>query len=258
MLKLSDIEAQYSEAERGLKHNLLREYLQYKILELLFNSAIGRQLVFLGGTAIRIAYHGQRFSEDLDFDNFGLEDHAFRQVADSVKESLKQEGLQADIQTLIENKTFHYKIKFPAILFGASRSGHPQEKILIKVDTEPQEFAYQPRRILINKFDVFTEIYVTPPDILLSQKITAIFKRIRPQGRDFYDLVFLRSLAKPNFDFLALKLNITNSSTLKKALLEKIETVDLPQLAKDVNPFVFSKQALQRIIKFEAFVKEIL
>lgn len=258
MLKLSDIEAQYPEAERGLKYNLLREYLQYKILELLFNSAMGHQLAFLGGTAIRIAYKGQRFSEDLDFDNFDLKDHVFRDSAASIKESLKQEGLQAEIQTLIENKTFHYKIKFPAILFGEPLSGHPQEKILIKIDTEPQGFVYQPRRILLNKFDVFTEVYVTPPDILLSQKITAIFKRTRPQGRDFYDLVFLRSLTKPNFDFLTFKLNITNSDILKKALLEKIKVVNLQQLAKDVEPFVFSKQALQRIIKFETFVKEML
>jgi len=85
MLSLVNIEKYYSPRERPFKRNILREYLQYKILEIIFNSETGRSLAFLGGTALRILYNSNRFSEDLDFDNFGLTEAEFAALAGEVK-----------------------------------------------------------------------------------------------------------------------------------------------------------------------------
>ena len=74
MLTLEQIEQQYPENLRGFKRSLLREYLQYKILEIIFASEYATKLVFIGGTALRIVHDNSRFSEDVDFDNFGLTD----------------------------------------------------------------------------------------------------------------------------------------------------------------------------------------
>src|SRR3989338_1164005 len=92
MLSLANIEKYYSENERPFKRNILREYLQYKILEIVFNSKIGQQLAFLGGTALRILYNNSRFSEDLDFDNFGLTSEQFVSLADEIKKGLELQG----------------------------------------------------------------------------------------------------------------------------------------------------------------------
>jgi predicted nucleotidyltransferase component of viral defense system len=43
-----------------------------KSLTQCINREGSENLSFIGGTAIRIVYGSQRFSEDLDFDNFGL------------------------------------------------------------------------------------------------------------------------------------------------------------------------------------------
>ena len=47
--------------------NELREYLQHVILRKMFELNMNRELVFHGGTALRIIHGLDRFSEDLDF-----------------------------------------------------------------------------------------------------------------------------------------------------------------------------------------------
>ncbi|MDD5441729.1 MAG: nucleotidyl transferase AbiEii/AbiGii toxin family protein, partial [Candidatus Omnitrophica bacterium] len=78
MLDISQIESFYPDYLRPFKKNILREYVQYKILNLIFQSKFGNSLVFMGGTAIHILYGNTRFSEDLDFDSFGLKQSQFK------------------------------------------------------------------------------------------------------------------------------------------------------------------------------------
>ena len=256
MLNLEDLESYYPVNLRSFKKNILREYLQFKILEIIFDSSIGSKLSFVGGTALRIAYNTQRFSEDLDFDNFNLSKEEFKKVANEVKYKLELEGYKVDIQSLTEKKAFHYKIKIPDLLFQSKLSAHANEKILIKVDTEPQGFQYSPDKKFLNKFDVTTHINVTPSDILLSQKINAVFNRKRTQGRDLYDIVFLSSLTKPNYEFLDLKLNIKSKEKLKEKLLLKCKELDLKKLARDVEPLIFASKDVKKIILFRDFIRE--
>ena len=46
---------------------VVREYWEFIILKGLFESPMGRFLIFKGGTALRLTYNSPRFSEDLDF-----------------------------------------------------------------------------------------------------------------------------------------------------------------------------------------------
>src|SRR4030042_3319359 len=46
---------------------VVREYWELIVLKGLFESPIGRFLIFKGGTALRLTYNAPRFSEDLDF-----------------------------------------------------------------------------------------------------------------------------------------------------------------------------------------------
>jgi hypothetical protein len=51
-----EIEAYYPENLRPFKRSLMREYIQYKILEIIFGSNQAEKLSFLGGTAIRMLH----------------------------------------------------------------------------------------------------------------------------------------------------------------------------------------------------------
>ncbi|MBU0579152.1 nucleotidyl transferase AbiEii/AbiGii toxin family protein [Patescibacteria group bacterium] len=51
--------------------NLLKESLQYYVLNYVYNSAYAEQLLFKGGTCLRFCFDLPRLSEDLDFDIVG-------------------------------------------------------------------------------------------------------------------------------------------------------------------------------------------
>ncbi|MFH1661731.1 MAG: nucleotidyl transferase AbiEii/AbiGii toxin family protein [Candidatus Falkowbacteria bacterium] len=255
MLTLDKIEQNYPENLRPFKKNILREYLQYKILEIIFNSRIALKLSFLGGTALRILYDNARFSEDLDFDNFGMTKQDFSFLSDEIKNGLQGQGYIVEIKNVFKG-AYRCNIRLPKILFDNKLSNLQEEKILIQVDTAPHNFSYTPDKKMLNKFDVFTQILATPRDILLSQKIYAVFNRKRAKGRDFFDIVFLLSQTKPNYDYLQKKLNISNEKELKKQLLSKIKVFDFNNLVKDVEVFLFNPKDSKKIKMFVEFFKQ--
>src|SRR3989339_1530345 len=225
MLTLQQIEKQYPENLQPFKRGILREYLQYKILEIIFSSKFANKLSFMGGTVLRLIYGNTRFSEDLDFDNFALSEKEFDELSGIIKKSLELQGLKTEISTVAKG-AFRCNIRLPEILFENNLSLFKEEKILIQVDSFAQNFDYQPEKKNLNKFDVFSEIFITPLDILLSQKIYTIFNRKRAKGRDFYDTVFLLGLAKPNYEYLKLKMRIDNWADTKKKLLDETKDLD--------------------------------
>ena len=192
MLNLNDILSFYPESLHPFKKNILKEYLQHQILDIIFSSPYANQLIFLGGTAIRITQNSPRFSEDLDFDNLKLTSSDFKKISHLIRQRLELNGYKIEIENVIKG-AFHCYIKFPGLLYGTGLSPHQEEKILIQLDTEPQNYKFQPEKFLINKFGLFRYINTTPPAIILSQKICAAFQRRREKGRDFFDISYLMS-----------------------------------------------------------------
>ena len=255
MLSLQEIEKYYPEKLKEFKRNILREYLQYKILQIIFNSKYASKLSFLGGTALRIVHNNTRFSEDLDFDNFGLEEKEFSEISLLVKKQLELEGYDVEVRNVYKG-AYRCYVRIPKLLFDSGLSGYEEEKILIQLDTAPHGFEYEPDRVILNKFDVFTEISVTPLDIILAQKIFAIFNRKALKGRDFFDTVFLFSKAQPNYDYLQLKLDVKNGQQLQMKLLT-LDKVNFKEMAKDVEPFLFNADDTKMIMLFMPYIKNL-
>jgi len=256
MLSLAEIEKYYPENIRAFKRNILREYLQYKILQIIFNSKYANKLSFLGGTALRIVSDNARFSEDLDFDNFGLKEKEFDEISQLVKKHLELEGYEVEVRNIFKD-AYRCYVRIPKLLFDSGLSGYEEEKILIQLDTASHGFRYVPDKVILNKFDVFTEINVTPMDVVLSQKIFAIFNRKVPKGRDFYDAVFLLSKTKPNYDYLQLKLKIKRKEELKEKILTLENKLDFKELAKDVEPFLFNPADSKKVVLFARYIKNV-
>lgn len=255
MLSFAQIQQFYPPQLHSFGPFLLREYLQYKILALIFNSDFATKFAFLGGTCLRIVHQTNRFSEDLDFDNFDLSPYDFEQLAQVIKQGLEREGLQIEMAQVYRG-AYHCYIKFPNLLHQTGLSGHREAKILIQLDTEPQNFDFRPENYLINKFDVFGSIRTTPVDLLLAQKIAAFCLRKQPKGRDIYDITFLCAKTKPNYAYLEQRLEVTNANDLKETLYNRLAHLDLAQLAKDVAPFLFNTNDAQRILLFPQFVQQ--
>ena len=255
MLEFKQIESFYPKQLWPFKKSLLREYLQYKILEAIFESTVGNKLTFMGGTCIHMVHGSPRFSEDLDFDNPGIDRHDFEALTLKVKRILKLQGYTVELKNTYQN-AFRSYLRFPGLMHDCGISGHRDEKLLIQIDTESQGAQYKPDKFILNKFDVFSRINIVPVDILVAQKIFCIFNRSRPMGRDFFDVVFLLGKSGINFDYLTQKLSIGNKAELRNRLLMQCAKLDFKRLAKDLEPFVYSKKEVSRVLMFPDFVQQ--
>lgn len=208
----------------------------------------------MGGTCLRIVYGTNRFSEDLDFDNFGLTHDEFIDLSQIVLNKLSSEGYIAEIK-VVHKGAFRCYIRIPELLYNNSLSGFKEEKILIQLDSEQQGYSYTPDKFLLNKFDVFSYISMTPKNILLSQKIWAILNRKTPKGRDYYDVLFLFSLTHPDYRYLEMKAGLKNLIQLKEKLITHARKIDFKKLVKDVQPFIIQKSDLQMIESFTKYIE---
>lgn len=254
MINIEHLISFYPDNLKPFRKNILREYLQYKVLDIIYNSKYNRNLIFMGGTSIRIIHKNTRFSEDLDFDNKGISAQEFTELAEDIKKSLELEGYKPEIK-VTKKGAYKCSLKFPGILFQTGISGHREAKLVIQIDTEPQNYEYEPQSELINKFEVFTSIFTVPVNLLLSQKIYAVFTRKRPMGRDFFDIVFLHGRAEPDMQYLSEKLGIKDRRELKERLLERCKNYDFRQLAGDIKNFIFNPNDSQKVTLFYDYVK---
>ena len=254
MLDIHQIAQYYPEQLRFFKRFMLREYLQHKILEIVFSGPFAGKLVFLGGTCLRLVHGNQRFSEDLDFDNTDLSRDEFDEISQNIGTQLERHGYTAEIKQVAKG-AYHCYIRFPQLLFEQGLSGYKEEKILIQLDTEPQHFDYLPDEPILNKFDVFTKIFSTPLELLMAQKCYAILNRPRNKGRDFYDLVFLMGKdVAPSMAYLHQKLGISGTAELKAQLMKKCNTLNMDEMAKDVAPFLFTPNDEKKVKFFTDYL----
>ncbi len=256
MLDIRQIKEQYPDHLKIYERALLREYLQYKILEGIFESRQADKLAFLGGTALRIVHGNNRFSEDIDLDNFDLAWGDFEGTIQKVKRFLELEGFEVEIDN-VSKGAYRCYLKFPRLLYEQGLSPFQEEKILIQVDTVAQEYGYTPEIRILNKFDVFTGVRVTPLDVLLSKKIFTAINRKRAKGRDFYDITFLLSRTKPDFGFLSQKMGVETAEELRDELLFRVRDYDFEDLAEDVAPFLIDKDDVKRVSMFKKFWRQV-
>ncbi|MBU1147627.1 MAG: nucleotidyl transferase AbiEii/AbiGii toxin family protein [Candidatus Omnitrophica bacterium] len=256
MLDIKQIESFYPKYLRQFKRNLLREYLQYKILEIIFSSDYGNKLSFMGGTAIHIIHSNTRFSEDLDFDNLGLDKKDFEKLSAFIQRRLRLEGYDIEAETSFKG-AFRLYVGIKGLLYENGLSYHKREKLFIYIDMEPQNFSYHPDKIILNKFGIFSRINVVPLDILLAQKLYAIFMRKRAMGRDFYDTIFLFGRTRPNIEYLRKKMKIKDMADLKSRILRKCDALNFKNLVSDVEQFLFMPEDAKKILLFPEYIKKI-
>ncbi|MGI6409648.1 MAG: nucleotidyl transferase AbiEii/AbiGii toxin family protein [Bacteroidales bacterium] len=240
-------------------HNkyILKEYIQLMILNFLSSSKYVKKIAFIGDTNLRLLKGIDRFSEDLDFDckDFSIEE--FVEMSQSVLTFLKRSGIKAETREKQSDKltAFRSRFYFPELLFELGLSAYKEERFLIKIESQNQEFEYTPQMATISGCGFFMSFPVPPDDILCAMKISALLSRAK--GRDFYDIMFLLSQTNPNYDYLAQKQGIHNLMELKIKLEETINKVDLHNKSKDFEHLLFNKENKNRILHFKEFVEKL-
>lgn len=253
MLPLSTIINQYPQKLQSFPKAILREYLQVKILNSIARHPIHQHICFIGWTALRLMYHSQRFSEDLDFDNRWLTPSMFEEMTAHIVRELQYEGLSVETKHVYK-WAFHCSIKIPALLAQNNLAPMATQKLVIKIDTTPQWVDYEPDLSILNRFEHTVWLRTVPLNTLLSMKFRAFFGRIK--GRDLFDIVFLlNQWAQPDRGFLNHHEGINNNETLKDRIRTRLETLNLRALHDDVQPFLFDPHD-QSVLLFDTIIQQ--
>jgi len=260
MISFNDIKTFFADSLRrnpSYFEYMLKEYFHYRMLDFIFSGKYASKLSFIGGTNLRILHHIQRFSEDIDFDCFQLSREEFFQITNNVIEKLKKEGINIvaeDKEKDLKLVAFRRNIVFPGLLHDLGFTGHREKKLLIKIECEPHHYEYEPAKPLIQKFNVFTQIFATPPSTLLSMKTGAVLERAK--GRDYYDFIFLSGLTEPDFGYLDMKFGIKDHVQLYKRILDSCESIDFEMKSRDFEKLVFDQAETKKVLLFKEYIRQ--
>ena len=125
-----------------------RDYLQHLLLSLLYNRS--QALIFKGGTALRLVYQGNRYSEDLDFN--GPDDaDTLRHLWRDIVTDLKDFGIQAEIRKEWESDVgYSFEVSYQGPLYdGRDRSNG---KVRVDVNRRPEPVETR-RQLVTSEYD---------------------------------------------------------------------------------------------------------
>lgn len=243
----------------------LREILQEVALVGLWRGKFFEHAAFYGGTALRIFYGLDRFSEDLDFTLLTPNpDWSWNPFGEALKNELASFGFEVsftekDKKTQTAVKSAFLKVPtVQELLKIGVHSSHlkgvqPDTMIRIKVeiDTNPAvEYAYEQKFL---SQPIAVSIRCVNEECLFACKVHAALFRAwkgRVKGRDWYDLVwFIRKKTPLNLTFfskLSGQENVLNHSEFLKLAKERIDRLDVPSAIADIIHFVRDQEAIQK------------
>jgi predicted nucleotidyltransferase component of viral defense system len=163
-----------------------RDYVQHLLLWLLYSRS--QELIFKGGTALRMLYSGNRYSEDLDFNGRG--DVAILQSSwQEIAARLRDFGITAELRReWTSDVGYSFDVSFQGPLYdGRDRS---KGKVRVDVNRRPEKVEAR-RELVMSEYDDVRPFVVTvlAPEHLLAEKIRALLVRGKP--RDLYDMWLL-------------------------------------------------------------------
>ncbi len=248
----------------------LREIMQQIALLGLWRSKFFENAAFYGGTAMRVLYGLDRFSEDLDFsllkpmrqfniakyltalqkelEGFGFDVRAERRNK-AVKSAVQSAFLKANtLNQLLVIETAE------EILHEVPRG--QVLKIRLEIDTDPPPGFSTQTKYLLQPIPFAVRAYALPD--LFAGKMHAVLCRrwkTRVKGRDWYDLVWYAA-HHPQLHLSHLEQRMRQSGHWKeeKALSEEsfealaqnaIDRLDVDQARKEVEPFVSNPASLE-------------
>ena len=245
------------------RKNAMKEIMQEIVLCGLSRAGFFKEAAFYGGTALRIFYGLDRFSEDLDFSleqiNLDFDLCSYFPV---LEKEVKAFGLNVEIQEKQKTKDSNIRSAFlkgntkeHLLLFYAdervvgSVAKNEVVKIKFEVDTNPPAFATYEHKYRLLPVPYEIRLYDMPS--LFAGKIHAVICRgwqSRIKGRDLYDYIFYLSKAVTvNQKHLRARLidsgyiSENQECTLeeiKTMLKNRFDSIDFLQARKDVEPFI--------------------
>jgi len=241
----------------------LREILQEVALLGLWRAKLFERAAFYGGTALRILYGLDRYSEDLDFSLLGpSSDFDLKRYTSSLREELQAFGfnirvdlIDKAVQTPIQSAFLKANTRNELLVIETPHEivqKAPRSQVLkvkLEVDTDPPGGFATQTRYLLHPIPFPVRAYVLPD--LFAGKMHAVLCRRwknRVKGRDWYDFVwFAANHPQLHLAHLEQRMRQTGHWTSEMPLSDEnflailrqaIARLDVEQARREVAPFV--------------------
>lgn len=270
MLNLSEIRKEFDSELTGINafRSMIKEYIQCKTLEFIYQGPFKDRMVFIGGTKLRLFNNFRRFSEDLDFDlsgEYNSNDHLA--LCEYLVKQFEKQNIEAEIdrdkQIKMADVQTRY-INFPTIMERVSFNDVPGRKFFIKIDAQKHNYgfySYKPVTKVLNRFDVFTPVNCAPDNMILATKLCSILERSK--GRDFYDIVELVKTTKPDIDYIAkrlefgrLKMKYSGPDSYIELIKPVLRAVDWVDKTREIEKFLFNPDEAKKVQMFPLYATE--
>ena len=245
----------------------LREIMQEITLAGLSRTDFFEKAAFYGGTALRIFYGLDRYSEDLDFSllkrdpNFSIEPY-FKAILDefnslgltiSIREKKKNKQTAID-SAFLKAETIWQEIVLEDTIKEIGVRSNRTLKIKIEVDRQPPLHFKTEEKLLLRPFSFYVKCY-TQSSLFAGKMHALLFRKWinRVKGRDWYDLEWYIKKGIPldvnHFLTRAKDTNDWQEDRISKEqiieLLEtKIKSVSFNSIKEDVVRFIENDETL--------------
>lgn len=245
----------------------LREIMHEITLAALSRTDFFEKAAFYGGTALRIFYGLDRYSEDLDFSllkpdsNFSIEPYfkdilvEFKSLGLTVIIKEKKKTKKATIDSaFLKAETIWQEIVLEDIIKETGVRSNKTLKIKIEVDRQPPLNFQTEEKLLLRPFSFYVKCF-TKSSLFAGKMHALLFRKWkdRVKGRDWYDLEWyikkgiplnvshFLARAKDTKDWQ--KDNISKEEIIE-LLDKKIESVSFSSIKEDVVRFIKNDEVL--------------
>lgn len=250
--------------------NALREILQELALLGLWRGKFFEHGAFYGGTALRVLYGLDRYSEDLDFSLLSPNaNFALGMFGDALLREIRSFGFEVDFQqnerpagtridsAFVKANTYRQLLVIDTgdELLRSLPAGKTL-KIRLEVDTDPPAGFQTESRFLLQPIPFGLRVYRLPD--LFAGKLHAVLCRkwkSRVKGRDWHDLVWYTA-RHPHVNLPHLETRMRQSgdyddeepltrARLLELLRHRVQQIDVAALREEVAPFLRDRRSLE-------------
>ncbi|GAA0885608.1 nucleotidyl transferase AbiEii/AbiGii toxin family protein [Sphingobacterium siyangense] len=275
---------EYNPQNQQQTFDAIREIMQEVTLAGLQRSGFFEKAAFYGGTALRIFYQLDRYSEDLDFSllsidpNFSFEPYfeaitnEFKALGMTISINEKKKTVTSSVESaFLKSDTVWKELVLEEVIPQVGLGNMPVIKIKIEVDKKPPLGFETEEKLLLRPFSFYIKCF-TLPSLFAGKMHALLFRKWknRVKGRDWYDLEWYIKKGVPlDINHFLLRAQDTNdwkkSTISKEDILDllkiKINTVNMNSVKEDIVRFIpdhtvldiWSQEYFSKLIQYLKF-----
>jgi len=253
--------AAYNPRNESEMHSAMREIMQEVALAALSRTDFFDKAAFYGGTALRIFYGLDRFSEDLDFSLLEANpDFSFEPYFTAISSEFESLGMQVSIREIdkrtksaiesafLKSETIWKELILEHIVKQTGVQSNKSIKIKIEVDRRPPLDFDTEQKLLLRPFSFYVNCF-TRSSLFAGKMHALLFRKWkqRIKGRDWYDMEwYIRKGIPLNVSHFLQRAKDTGDWTddtitkeqILDLLRQKINTISVELVQADVIRFI--------------------